>query len=104
MAAVEFSDTLLLPSHGRLPSYYWRGVWYKDNRGERAEDQAADLGHSRARALQGRHPLLLPRGCRGAYGLRHHQVQDACYVPTHMMDAQTFLGLRLALNLSWCTP
>ncbi len=78
--------SLPLPSHGGLPPYDWRGVWYKDNRGERPEDKAADLGHSGTGALQGRHPLLLPRSCRGAHGLRHHQVQDACYLSMNAGD------------------
>lgn len=85
MATVKLIDTknhieltmssLLLPSHGGLPPYYWCRVWYEDNRGERPEDQAANLGHSGTRALQGRHPLLLPWSRRGAHGLRHHQVR-----------------------------
>lgn len=86
---VDFSlASLPLLSHGRLPPYNWRGVWYKDNRGERTEDQAADLGHGRTRALQGCHPLLLPRSSRGADGIRHHQVLDACFVLMGVENAQ----------------
>lgn len=65
----------LLSSYGRLSSYNRCGVWYEDNRGERTKNQAANLGHSRTGALQGSHPLLLPRGRRGTYGLRHYQVK-----------------------------
>lgn len=70
----------LLSSHGRLPPHDRRGVRDEDNRGERPEDQAADLGHGGSRAFQGRHPLLLPRGCRSAHGLRHHEVRAASCV------------------------
>lgn len=73
----DFSAASPLCSHGRLPPYDRRGVRYEDNRGERPEDQAADLGHGRTGALQGRDPLLLPRRRGGADGVRHHQVRGA---------------------------
>ncbi|XDV19621.1 hypothetical protein PO909_025064, partial [Leuciscus waleckii] len=59
--------------HGRLPAHHRRGVRHQNHRGERAEDQASDLGHGGAGALQSRHAQLLQRSRGSANGLRHHQ-------------------------------
>ena len=38
---------VLPPSHGRLPTHHWSGVWDENSGSLWPEDQAADLGHCR---------------------------------------------------------
>ena len=46
-----------------------------DHRGERTENQAADLGHRRTREVPRCHSLLLPRGCWSADGKFYDRVR-----------------------------
>ncbi len=68
---------LLMSSHGRLSAHHRRGVRHQDHRGQRSEDQAADLGHGGSGALQSRHAQLLQRSGGSADGVRHHQVRQS---------------------------
>ena len=61
-------------SHGGLSSHHRGGVRDQDHGGPRSEGEAADLGHGRSGALQGRHQVLLQRGRWGPHGVWHHQV------------------------------
>ncbi len=71
------SSLLMMSSHGRLSAHHRRGVRHQDHRGQRSEDQAADLGHGGSGALQSRHAQLLQRSGGSADGVRHHQVRQA---------------------------
>lgn len=62
-------------SHGGLPSHDRGGVRHTDNRGERAEGEAADLGHGGSGAIPRSHAQLLQRSRRRSHGVRHHQVE-----------------------------
>lgn len=63
-----------LCSHGRLSSHHRGGIRDEDHGGARSEGEAADMGHGRTGALQGRDQVVLQGGRGGPHGLRHHQV------------------------------
>lgn len=79
-------------SHGGLPSHHRGGVRDEDHGGPRSEGEAADLGHGRSGALQGRHQVLLQRGRRGPHGVRHHQVRSLLLLQTQPTNKQMCSG------------
>lgn len=101
LAIISDAISCSLCSHGGLPPHNWCGVWNKDYWGERAEDQAADLGHSRAGALQSCDAQLLSGRCRSTHGVWHHQV-EICAVCTEMQDL--FQWVRLLRTESFVSP
>lgn len=89
-------------SHGRLSSHHRGGVWDEDHGGSRSEGEAADLGHSRSGAVQGRHQVLLQRGRRGPDGLRHHQVLRWCLKPEPAAVCENVMWYRETTDVSGC--
>ena len=51
---------LVYCSYGRLSSYYWCGVWHKNNWSFRSKDQASNMGYSRTREIQVWLSIALP--------------------------------------------
>lgn len=82
------TSTLYLFSYGWLSSYNWCRVWHTDNRGERAEGEASDLGHGRAGEIPCGHTQLLQRSRRGPHGVWHHQVHRYVALMTLRLHVQ----------------